>query len=164
MPYKPILVALLGLFLTGCAVYGDGYGHRYPGYDRHYSAGHYQGQRYPVYVAPRHYRYDDRRHAIPSYDKRSYDKRHDRRRFDAHRHDQRRYLPAPQSRHYNHDRRTGPRHEGRRDQRRQDYRAEQPRKGWSGQHFKLQERTPKYQRHDKRSRSDYRRGGERRRN
>lgn len=163
MPYKPMLIALLGLFLTGCAVYGGGYGHRYSGYDRHYSAGHYQVQRYPVYAAPRYYR-DDRRQAIPSYDKRSYGKRHDRRRHEAPRHDQRRYLPATQSRYNNQDRRSAPRHDGRRDQRRHDYRAEQPREGWSGQHFKQQGRTPKYQRQDQRSRSDNRRGWERRHN
>lgn len=160
MFYRSMLVALLGAFLGGCAVYGGGYdhGYGYRGHDRYYSSSHYQVQRYPVYVAPRYYGYDDRRY--------------DRRRYDGHRHDQRRYLPAPSSRQFHHDRRddrrfdrrSDRRHDMRHDQRRRDYRAEQPRKGWGGQHFKLQERTPKHQRHDKGSRGDDRRGWESRHN
>ncbi|MDM8350405.1 hypothetical protein P8H27_16140 [Pseudomonas sp. sp1636] len=162
MPYKFMLIALLGLFLTGCAVYGDGYGHRYSGYDRHYySGGDYRVQRYPVYVAPRHYGYDDRRHV--------------QRRYDAPRHDQRRYLPAPQTRYYNHDRRAEQRHDGRRDQRYtgrrdqrgQDYRAAQPRQGWNGkrldQHDR-QQRSSNRQPRGQGPRSDDRRGWESRRN
>ncbi|MHA6492799.1 hypothetical protein ACX0MV_06055 [Pseudomonas borbori] len=82
MSYKSMLVALLGLSLTGCAVYGGegGYGHR--GYDRNHSTTYYHVQRYPVYVVPGH--------------KRHHDYRHDRRRYDDyHRHAQRHYAPAP---------------------------------------------------------------------
>lgn len=150
MFYKSTLVALLGLFLGGCAVYGGGYdhGYGYRGHDHYYSSSHYRVQRYPVYVAPRYYDYDDRRY--------------DRRRYDGHRHDERRYLPAPPSRFSSEERRPSHRLDGRHDQRRHDYRAEQPRKGWGGQHFKPQERTPKYRRHDSDSRGDDRRGWERR--
>lgn len=156
MFYKTVLAALLGLSLGGCAVYGGGYGHDYGyrGHDRYYSSSHYQAQRYPVYVAPRYYGYDDRR----------YDRRH----YDERRHDQRRYLPAPPARFSSHERRYDSRHDGRyerrHDGRGRDYRAEQPRKGWSGQHFKLQERTPKYRRHDQGSQGDGRRSWERRHN
>ncbi|MDA7085523.1 hypothetical protein PH586_03840 [Pseudomonas sp. SA3-5] len=155
MLHKAMLVALLGLFLTGCAVYGDGYGHRYSGYDRHhyYSGGDYRVQRYPVYVAPRHY-YGDHR--------------------DDRRHDQRRYLPAPQPRHYNNDRRAESRHdgrrdrrhEGRRDQRAQDHHAVQSRQGWDGRQSNQhkQPQRSSNQRRDHGSRSGDRRSWETQRN
>ncbi|WP_079202873.1 hypothetical protein [Pseudomonas sp. CC6-YY-74] len=166
MPYKFMLIALLGLFLTGCAVYGDGYDHRSSGYDRpYYSGGDYRVQRYPVYVAPRHYGYEDRRHV--------------QRRYDAPRHDQRRYLPAPQQRHFNNDRRAERRHDGRHDGRRdqrhagrhdqrgQDYRAAQQRQGWNGkrldQHDRQQRSSNRKQR-DHGSRSENRREREGHRN
>nr|WP_298143006.1 hypothetical protein [uncultured Pseudomonas sp.] len=58
MSYKSIVVALLGLSLTGCAVYGGGgYGHR--GYDRGYTTVYYRTQPYPVYVVPRYERHDN---------------------------------------------------------------------------------------------------------
>ena len=56
MAYKSILVALLGLSLGGCAVYGGGYGHR--GYDRSYTTVYYRAPSYPVYVVPRYERHD----------------------------------------------------------------------------------------------------------
>jgi hypothetical protein len=157
MPYKVLLAALLGLSLTGCAVYGGGYDHAYRGHDRYYAGSSYQVQRYPVYVAPRHYGYDNRR-----YDRRHFDnRRHDPRRFNQQRHDQRRYLPAPPARFSNHERRSGHRIDGHRDQRRHDYRDTQQRRGWNGQRFDPQERTPRYQRHDQRG--DHRSRGDRRR-
>jgi hypothetical protein len=157
MPYKVLLAALLGLSLTGCAVYGGGYDHAYRGHDRYYAGSSYQVQRYPVYVAPRHYGYDNRR-----YDRRHFDnRRHDPRHFNQQRHDQRRYLPAPPARFSNHERHSGHRIDGRRDQRRHDYRDTQQRRGWNGQRFDPQERTPRYQRHDQRG--DHRSRGDRRR-
>jgi hypothetical protein len=160
MFYRVLLVALLGLTLTGCAVYGGGYDHAYRGHDRYYAGSSYQVQRYPVYVVPRHYGYDNRR-----YDRRHFDnQRYDQQRFYPQRHDQRRYLPAPPARFSNHERRSGHRIDGRHDQRRYDYRDTQQRRGWSGRRFDPQERTPRYQRHDQGSRDDGRRGMERRHN
>ncbi|MFP6848723.1 MAG: hypothetical protein VCA57_08470 [Pseudomonas sp.] len=79
MSYKSIILAVLLVSLSGCAVYGGGYGH--PGYDRYYSTTYYQTQPYPVYVVPQQrypaYRYDERRYAPP-----------------------RHYVPAPPPRHY----------------------------------------------------------------
>ncbi|WPC06249.1 hypothetical protein SBP02_05715 [Pseudomonas benzenivorans] len=144
MFYKSILAALFGLSLTGCAVYGGGYDHGYRGYDPHYSSHYYQVQRYPVHVAPRYYSHEVRR----------YDRRH----FDHRRHDQRRYLPAPAARHYGVESRSVHRLEGRR-----DYRSAQPRPGWRGQHFKLDERTPRLQRRHSGSRGDGHRGRQLRR-
>ena len=159
MLHKAMLVALLGLFLTGCAVYGDG--HRYSGYDRHYySDSHYRVQRYPVYVTPRHYYGDSR---------------YQQRRYDDRQHDQRRYLPAPQPRYYNndhrverrHDGRRDQRHEGRRDQRGQDHRIAQSRQGWDGRQnnqHRQQQRSSNQQQRDQGSRSGDRRGWENQRN
>lgn len=153
MSYKSMLIALLGLSLTGCAVYGDSYDHDYRGYDRHYSSGyhnHRQVQRYPVYVAPRYYGYDDRRH--------------DRHRYDDRRHDQRRYAPAPPPRYSNHDRRPDHRYDGRRDHRGHDYRAAQPRQGWDGRHYQLQQRSPQYRQHSNGLRNSDKHRSERRHN
>ena len=66
MSYKSIVVALLGLSLTGCAVYGGGgYGHR--GYDRGYTTVYYRTQPYPVYVVPRYERHGIRRRSYRGY-------------------------------------------------------------------------------------------------
>ena len=91
MSLKLMLTAAIGFLLTGCAVYGDTYDSRYRSYDRGYAQSYYYSpppQRIyqPVYVVPRHDRYDDRR--------RYYD---DRRRYGAHayRPAPHRYAPAP---------------------------------------------------------------------
>ncbi|MBS7661562.1 hypothetical protein I0D00_06295 [Pseudomonas lalucatii] len=143
MHYKSLLVALFGLSLTGCAVYGGGYDHGYRGYERHYSSNYHQVQRYPVYVVPRYHGHDLRRH--------------DGRHFTPRRHDQRRYLPAPDARHYGVDRRSVHRLEGRR-----DYRSAEPRPGWRGQHFKPDERTPKLRHRHRGAGGDGYRGRQRR--
>ncbi|MBU1332377.1 MAG: hypothetical protein KJ884_03125 [Gammaproteobacteria bacterium] len=103
MSLKLMLTAAIGFLLTGCAVYGDTYDSRYRSYDRGYAQSYYYSpppQRIyqPVYVVPRHDRYDDRR--------RYYD---DRRRYGAHayRPAPHRYVPAP---HYQ----GGKRHDDRR--------------------------------------------------
>ncbi|UTW07012.1 hypothetical protein [Pseudomonas benzenivorans] len=155
MLYKYMLAAVLGLSMTGCAVYGGGYDHGYRGHDRYYPSNRYQVQRYPVYVAPRYY----------SHDARHYDShRHDDKRYDGRRYDQRRYLPAPSPRMLHDERRAVKRIDGRRDHRfdrRRAYRSAEPRPGWRGQHLKLQERTPRYQgRHEGRHKG--RRDGRRR--
>ncbi|WP_343350664.1 hypothetical protein [Pseudomonas sediminis] len=108
MPFKMLLSALF-LLLSGCAVYGEGYergyhqGYRYhDGYRRDHHAP-------PVYVTPRYY-YEDRRHQ---------------------------YYPTP-PRHYGHEQRHSgsykrydqPRHDYRRDHRRQEYRSGQIQRGW----------------------------------
>lgn len=86
MNSKSILLLLVLVSLSGCAVYGGnaGYGHR--GYDRGYTTTYYQVQRQPVYVVQQPQRYkvyrDDSRH-------------HDHRRQPT-----RYYVPAPQPRHY----------------------------------------------------------------
>lgn len=151
MLYKYMLAAVLGLSMAGCAVYGAGYGYGYRGYDRHYSSNHYQVQRYPVYMAPRHHK-----HAPYRYERRQYHQ-HAPLRYDRRHYDQRRYLPAPPARFYRDDRRAIHRIEGRR-----DYRSAQPRRGWHGQHLKPDQRTPRYRRwHDGR-RDEKRRDGRRR--
>jgi hypothetical protein len=147
MFYKSMLAALLGLSLTGCAVYGGGYDYGYRGHDRYYSNNHYQARRDPVYGVPRYYGHEGRR-----YDGR----RHDVRRYDRRRFDKRRYLPAPPARLSRDERRSMRRIEGRR-----DYRSAEPRRGWRGQHLKPQERTPRYQRHQE-IRRDSRRSSRRR--
>lgn len=129
MSLKLMLTAVMGFFLTGCAVYGDSYDSRYRGYDRGHTQRYYYSpppQRIyqPVYVVPRHDRYDDRR--------RHYD---DRRRHDSHayRPAPHRYTPAP---HYQ----GGKRHDDRRrhDGGRRDYRPDnrqqhaRPQGNWQG--------------------------------
>jgi len=136
MSYKYLLVALLGLSMTGCAVYGDGYDHGYRNHDRGYYGGHDRVQRHPVYVAPRYYSYDDRRYSTSRYTGRHYD--------------QRRYVPPP--RYYGNDRRPEYRRD---DHRRHDYRSAQPRPGWNGRHYQLQERSPQPHRYS----NTYRRDG-----
>lgn len=133
MSCKYLLVAFLGLSMSGCAVYGDGYDHGYRSYDRGYYSGHNHVQRYPVYVAPRYYSYDDRRYSNSHYNGRHYD--------------QRRYVPAPPPRYYSNDRRPEYRHDRRDDHRRHDYRSAQPRPGWNGRHYQMQERTPQSHRY-----------------
>ena len=85
MSYKSILLALLVLSVSGCAVYGGGSGYGHRGYDRGHSTTYYQVQRYPVYVVPQ-----------PRYKAHQ----HDGRRYDDYRQPSRYYVPAPHSRHY----------------------------------------------------------------
>lgn len=136
MLFKSMIIALLGLVLTGCAVYGgSGYGHR--GYDRGHSTTYYHVQRYPVYVVPQPQRYK-----VYSYDGR---------RYDDHRHPPRYYVPAPQSRHYQ-------------DRKRHAYRMMQPHAGWDGHRdrdYSRSHQQPRQQRHDV-QRGGERRGDDRR--
>lgn len=134
MVYKSMLIALLGLFLTGCAVYG---GHGHYGYDRYYSTDHHYIERYPVHVAPRiyyrdGYRYDGRRY---------YDGGH---RYDGKRgHDGRRERHrAPR------DYQPNRRHQQRFDRGRQDHRSGQPRQDWQGRRDQAQ--PPRWARSDDR--------------
>lgn len=160
MLFKSMLIALLGLFLTGCAVYGGGYGHR--GYDRHYSSTYYQVHRQPVYVVPRYQRHDGHRY----YDGRRHDDRHDGRhdgrRYDDGRHSQHRYIPVPVPRHY----------QSNGHKLRHDYRAVQPQAGWDRRREQRQEdwgsrrqeirQQGHNARQDDRRRGDGQRDGERR--
>lgn len=141
MAYRSLLVTLLGLSLTGCAVYGGGYAYDYgyPGYDRYYTTDHYHVERYPVYVAPRVYYRDGYRY--------------DGRRYDDRRHDQRRYLPAPQPRLYGHDRR----HDQGFDRDRQEPRAGHAGPGWQGRPDQAQPRGQQPRR-DAQGRQAYRQG------
>lgn len=138
MPYKILLCALL-LSFAGCAVYGGGYdrgyhnGHAYRYHDG-YRRDHYAP---PVYVTPRYYYYEDRRQH---------------------------YYPAPPRHHYGHDHRyrdgykrhEQPRHEHRRDARRQEHRGGQVQRGWdSGRGTQLRFSNG-------RSNDHQQRGGERR--
>lgn len=123
MSHRFLLIALLGLILSGCAVYDDGYGYRGNNHYYHYSDS-YRVERYPVYVAPRHYYYDQRHY----HDGRYYDRRH----VAPPRHMQ----PAPRV-----DRRhEGPRqhYEARRDwhgkQSQQSWNGKRPQQGWNGKH------------------------------
>lgn len=134
MSFKSMLLAVLGLSMTGCAVYGDSYDRGYRSYDRGYYSGSNQVQRYPVYVEPRYNSYYDRRHDRYRDDRRYYDNR----RYVDPRYDARRYAPAPPPRHYSNDRR----HDRRDDYRRHDYRSPQPRPGWDGRNYQPRERTP----------------------
>ncbi|MGG5872079.1 hypothetical protein [Pseudomonas peli] len=143
MSYKSMLLALLVLSLSGCAVYGGGSGYGHRGYDRGPSTTYYQVQRYPVYVVPQPQRYDDHRHPpryyVPApkprhYQTHKYQKRHDyrvtqpRAGWDGRRdrdHSRNHQQQRPQ-RHdvlRNADRRGDDRREGRRDER----------KGWERQ-------------------------------
>lgn len=108
MSYKSMLLALLVLSLSGCAVYGGGSGYGHRGYDRGHSNTYYQVQRYPVYVVLQPQRY------------KAY--HHDGRRYDDHRHPSRYYLPTQKSRHY----------QAHKYQKRHDYRVLQPYAGWDG--------------------------------
>lgn len=146
MSYKSMLLALLFVSLSGCAVYGGGSGYGHRSYDRHYSTSYYQVQRYPVYVVPQQ-RY-------PAY-------RHDGRRHEDYRQPPRYYVPAPPPRHY----------QPHTYQRRHDYRAVQPRAGWDNrprEYFRErpQHRQERYdgRRHGGEQRRDERRGWERQRN
>ncbi len=138
MPYKMLFSALF-LLLSGCAVYGDSYdrgyhhGHRY--YDG-YRRDHYAP---PVYVTPRYYYEDRRYHYYPAPP---------------------RHVPAPPPRHYGHQQRhrdgykgyDQPRHDDRRDHRRQDYRSGQVQRGWEAGR-KTQQRFSSGQRHGEEHRS-----------
>ncbi|MDZ4336586.1 MAG: hypothetical protein U1A62_23200 [Pseudomonas sp.] len=140
MSYKSMLLALLVLSLSGCAVYGGGSGYGHRGYDRGHSSTYYQVQRYPVYVVPQPQRY------------KAY--HHDGRRYDDHRHPSRYYVPAPQPRHY----------QTHKYQNRHDYRVTQPRAGWDGRRDRDHSRNhqqQRSQRHDAQW-SGERRGGDRR--
>ncbi|MDP3814799.1 hypothetical protein [Pseudomonas sp.] len=153
MFYKSILIALLGLFLTSCAVYGGGYGHR--GYDRHYyPAPYYRVERYPVYVTPRYYWRDGHRYEGRRYDGHSYDgRRYDDRRAPHY------YAPAPTLRHYQIDRRDA----------RHDDRGLRPQVGWGDRRERGEERQhqrwqdSRQRGHDQQG-DDDRRGWERQRN
>lgn len=92
MSYRALILAVLSLFLGGCAVYdydNDYYGRRYYGDDDYRVHRHY-------YDPPRtnHYyvekRYDDRHHDR-NYDRRYHDGRRDHYKSDYKRHDRRDY-------------------------------------------------------------------------
>lgn len=144
MAYRSMLIALLGLSLTGCAVYGDGYGY---GYGHHYySTDYYHVDRYPVYVAPRVYYHGGYRYDGPRY--------YDGKRYYDGRHDQRRYLPAPRA----HDYKPERRHQQRFDRGRQEqHLVVPPRQGWDGRHKQLRQQAPQPRRHFQDGRSDDRR-------
>jgi hypothetical protein len=135
MSYKSMLLALLVLSLSGCAVYGGGSGYGHRGYDRGHSNTYYQVQRYPVYVVPQPQRYKAYHHGG--------------RRYDDHRHPSRYYVPAPKPRHY----------QTHKYQNRHDYRVMQPRAGWDGRRDRDHSRNHQQQRPQ---RHDAQRGGERR--
>ncbi|MCZ4324034.1 hypothetical protein [Pseudomonas anguilliseptica] len=137
MSYKSMLLALLVLTLSGCAVYGGGSGYGHRGYDRGHSNTYYQVQRYPVYVVPQPQRY------------KAY--QHDGRRYDDHRHPSRYYVPAPQPRHY----------QTHKYQKRHDYRVVQPQAGWDGRRDHYRNHQQRAQRHDAQWGGE-RRGGDRR--
>ncbi|MDX1297347.1 MAG: hypothetical protein R3260_03765 [Pseudomonas sp.] len=150
MSYRAMLVAMLLVSLSGCAVYGGGSGYSHRGYDRGHSNTYYQVQRYPVYVVPQPQRY------------RAY--RHDGRYYEDHRQPPRHYAPAPQSRHY----------QAHRYQKQHDYRVTPPRAGWDGSrdrdysrsHKKSRQQRQDVQRDEERrgdDRRDEKRGWERRR-
>jgi hypothetical protein len=151
MSYKSVLLALLVLSVSGCAVYGGGSGYGHRGYDRGHSSTYYQVQRYPVYVVPQPKRY------------KAY--RHDGRHFDDRRQLPRDYVPAPQPRYY-------PSHTY---SQQHDYRVAQPYAGWDGRRDRDSSRGHK-QRHDAKDdgerrserhgddRRDDRKGWERQRN
>lgn len=119
MLYKMLLSALF-LLLCGCAVYGDGYGR---GYHSGYGYGYYEGYRRdhylpPVYVVPRYYYEDRRHHYYPAPP---------------------RYVPTPSPPpRYGHERHNldgYPRHDERRDARRQELRGGSNQRGWdAGRH------------------------------
>ncbi|KRW59415.1 hypothetical protein [Pseudomonas sp. TTU2014-080ASC] len=77
MRYYLFLPMLLVGSLTGCAVYGGGYGHSGYDYDRSYRSG-YEVRKYPVYALP------------PRHQSRYYDSRH-----NDYRQPPRRYAPPP---------------------------------------------------------------------
>jgi len=135
MSYKSMLLALLVLSLSGCAVYGGGSGYGHRGYDRGHSNTYYQVQRYPVYVVPQ-----------PRYE--AY--HHDGRRYDEHRHPPRYYVPAAQPRHY----------QSNQYHKRHDYRVAQPYAGWDGRRDRDYSRNNYHQ--QRAQRHDAQRGGERR--
>ena len=140
MPYKTMLLALLLMSLSGCAVYGGGSGYGDHRYDRVHSSTYYQVQRYPVYAVPQPHRY------------KAY--RHDGRRYDDHRQPPRYYAPAPQPRDY----------QAHRYQKRHDDRAPQPRASWGGhaeRNFSRSHQASRQQRADT-SRYEERRADERR--
>lgn len=72
MLFKSMLIALLGLFMSGCVAYG-GSGHGYRGHDRHYSTTYYQVPRQTLYVVPHYYRHDKHRYEVRRYDVRRYE-------------------------------------------------------------------------------------------
>ena len=165
MSYRTMLAALLFIPLSGCAVYGDGYDYDRGYRDHHHSHHYYNGYRRdyspPVYVTPRYYYYDGRRH-------------------DRHRYDGKRYVPAPSHQHgferRDHQRHDGySRHDRRDDWRRQDGRRHDSHqqsqrkqhlqglpvgKQWHGK----QQVQQRYSRDGRQSRSDQQRGGDWRRN
>ncbi|WP_341304950.1 hypothetical protein [Pseudomonas sp. TMP25] len=145
MSFKSVLLALLVLSLSGCAVYGgnNGYGQR--GYERGHAKSYYHVQRYPVYGAPQY-------HRQPTY-------RHDGQRYD-HPNPPRYYIPAPQPRHY----------QTHKYQKGHGYRMTQPHAGWDGRRDRDYSRSYKQDRqprHDAAHRAeryeDNRRGWERQR-
>ncbi|SFJ28905.1 hypothetical protein SAMN05216206_3860 [Pseudomonas guineae] len=136
MPYKTMLLALLLMSLSSCAVYGGGSGYGNHRYDRGHSNTYYQVQRYPVYVVPQPRRYQTHRH--------------DGRRYDDHRQPPRYYAPAPQPRDY----------QARRYQKRHDYRVTQPRAGWDGNRdhdYSRGHQQSRQQRYDAQRDEDHRR-------
>lgn len=141
MSYKSVLLALLLVSLSGCAVYGGGSGYGHRGYDRGHANTYYHVQRYPVYVMP-HPRYKVYHH--------------DRRRYDDDRHPPRYYVPAPQPRHYQTHKYL----------KRHDYPAVQPHAGWDDRRdrdYSRGHQQSRQHRHDAPRRDD-RRGWERQRN
>lgn len=151
MIYKSMLVVvLLFVSLSGCAVYGGGgYAHRE--YNRGQSNTYYQVQRYPVYVLPQPQRYSNYRYGGRHSDDRRYSPRY--------------YEPAPHPRHYQSH--TYPQ--------RHDYRVVHPYAGWDGRRDRDSSRSHKQRnaaRHDGErrferqgnDRRDDRKGWERQRN
>ena len=161
MSYRTLLAALLFIPLSGCAVYGDGYDRGYR--DHHHSHHYYNGYRRdyspPVYVTPRYYYYDDRRH-------------------DRHRHDSKHYVPVPPRQHgfYQRDHKGHDgysRHDGSRDdwrrhdghqrsQHKQHLQGLPAGKHWDGK--RQQQVQQRYSRDDRHSRGEQQRGGDWRRN
>lgn len=124
MSPRLLLIALSGLILSGCAVYDDGYGYRGNHHYYHHSDS-YRVERYPVYVAPRHYYYDQHHYR----DGRYYD---DRRRYHDGRYYDRRHALPP--RHAQPAPRVDRRHDGARQhyESRRDWHGKQPQRSWNG--------------------------------
>ncbi|WP_147411144.1 hypothetical protein [Pseudomonas cavernicola] len=98
---RSMLLAVLSLFVGGCAVYDYDDDRSYPryysgGYGGHNYSNGYNVRRYDVYPSPRYYDYGNRRYDSRSHDVRRYDtRRYDSRRYDHHQYQQQRYVAPP---------------------------------------------------------------------